>query len=254
MNAARIAFGKVLHHRLRPAEHRFAYPVFFLLLPLHRLDKVAAPFFSVNRANLFSFRFADHGACDGSPPLPWIRTLLAREGIAADGEVWLQAFPRMLGYVFNPVSFWYCHDRAGQLAAVLAEVRNTFGERHHYLIAHADGRPILDGETLEARKVFHVSPFMAVQGHYRFRFHARPGDARILARIDHADAEGDLLRTAISGRAVPLTAPRLLRAFFGYPWMTLGVMARIHWQALRLWLKRVPFFSKPQPPFEETTR
>ncbi len=95
---------------------------------------------------------------------------------------------------------------------------------------------------------------MAVQGHYRFRFHARPGDARILARIDHADAEGDLLRTAISGRAVPLTAPRLLRAFFGYPWMTLGVMARIHWQALRLWLKRVPFFSKPQPPFEETTR
>ncbi len=82
----------------------------------------------------------------------------------------------MLGYVFNPVSFWYCHDRAGNLAAVLAEVSNTFGERHNYLVAHADGRPIRAGETLEARKVFHVSPFMAVQGHYRFRFHARPGD------------------------------------------------------------------------------
>ena len=165
-----------------------------------------------------------------------------------------KAFPRMLGYVFNPVSFWYCHDRAGDLVAVLAEVNNTFGERHNYLVAHADGRPIRAGETLDARKVFHVSPFMAVQGHYRFRFHARPGDPRILARIDHADAGGDLLHTAISGRVLPLTAPRLARAFFGYPWMTLGVMARIHWQALRLWLKRVPFFSKPQPPFEETTR
>ncbi|MCW5594980.1 MAG: DUF1365 domain-containing protein [Rhodocyclaceae bacterium] len=254
MNPARIVFGQVMHRRLRPARHRFAYPVFFLLLPLQRLDEVAAPLFSVNRANLFSFRFADHGARDGSPPLPWIRALLAREGIVADGEVWLQAFPRMLGYVFNPVSFWYCHDRAGRLAAVLAEVRNTFGERHNYLIAHADGSPIRDGETLEARKVFHVSPFMAVQGHYRFRFHAQPGDARILARIDHADAGGDLLHTAISGRAVPITAPHLLRAFFGYPWMTLGVMARIHWQALLLWLKRVPFHSKPRPPFEETTR
>lgn len=254
MSSAQILFGSVMHRRLRPAQHRFTYPVFALLLPLDRLDEAEAPFFSVNRPNLFSFRFEDHGARDGSHPLPWIRALLAREGIAADGEVWLQCFPRTLGYVFNPVSFWYCHDRDGRLAAVLAEVNNTFGERHNYLVAHADGRPIRDGEALEARKVFHVSPFMAVQGHYRFRFHARPGDPRRLARIDHADAEGDLLHTAISGRAVPLTAARLARAFFGYPWMTLGVMARIHWQALRLWLKRVPFFSKPQPPLEETTR
>ena len=254
MSSAQILFGSVMHRRLRPAQHRFTYPVFALLLPLHRLDEVAAPCFSVNRRNLFSFRFEDHGARDGSHPLPWIRALLAREGIAADGEVWLQCFPRMLGYVFNPVSFWYCHDRDGQLAAVLAEVNNTFGERHNYLVAHADGRPIRDGEALQARKVFHVSPFMAVQGHYRFRFHARPGDPRRLARPHHSDAEGDLLHTAISGRAAPLTGARLMRAFFGYPWMTLGVMARIHWHALRLWLKRVPFFSKPQPPLEETTR
>ena len=254
MSSAQILFGSVMHRRLRPAQHRFTYPVFALLLPLHRLDEVAAPCFSVNRRNLFSFRFEDHGARDGSHPLPWIRALLAREGIAADGEVWLQCFPRMLGYVFNPVSFWYCHDRDGQLAAVLAEVNNTFGERHNYLVAHADGRPIRDGEALQARKVFHVSPFMAVQGHYRFRFHARPGDPRRLARILHTDAQGDQLHTAIYGPAPPRTRARHKRAFFGYPWMTLGVMARIHWHALRLWLKRVPFFSKPQPPLEETTR
>ena len=254
MSSARILFGSVMHRRLRPAQHRFVYPVFGLLLPLDRLDQADAPFFSVNRRNLFSFRYADHGARDGSHPLPWIRALLAREGVVADGEIWLQCFPRMLGYVFNPVSFWYCHDRGGALRAVLAEVNNTFDERHNYLVAHADGRPIRDREALEARKVFHVSPFMAVQGHYRFRFHARPDDPRRLARIDHADADGDLLHTAISGTAAPLTGARLMGAFFGYPWMTLGVMARIHWQALRLWLKRMPFLSKHQHQLEETTR
>ena len=254
MSSAKIVFGSVMHRRLRPVGHRFVYPVFSLLLPLDRLEQAEAPFFSVNRSNLFSFRHADHGARDGSHPLPWIRALLAREGVPADGEIWLQCFPRMLGYVFNPVSFWYCHDRSGALVAVLAEVNNTFGERHNYLVAHADGRPIHDGETLEARKVFHVSPFMAVAGHYRFRFRARLDDARRLARVDLANAAGDLLHTSISGRAAPLTAARLARAFFGYPWMTLGVMARIHWQALRLWLKRVPFFRKPEPPLEETTR
>lgn len=254
MSSACILFGTVVHRRLRPVRHRFVYPVFAFLLPLHRLDEAAAPCFSVNRANLFSFRFADHGARDGSHPLPWIRALLAREGIAADGEVWLQCFPRMLGYVFNPVSFWYCHDRSGALVAVLAEVNNTFGEHHNYLVAHADGRPIGEDEALSARKVFHVSPFLALEGSYRFRFRARPGDARRLARVELADAAGELLHTALSGHALPLTRARLARAFFGYPWMTLGVMIRIHWQALRLWLKRVPFFSKPQPPLEETTR
>lgn len=252
---ARILFGRVFHARLRPVRHAFAYPVFFLRIPLSAMARAGRGIFSVDRWNLLALRSGDHGPRDGSPLEPWVRAQLARAGVrGADGEILLQAFPRVLGFVFNPISIFHCHDRAGALRAVLCEVSNTFGERHNYLVAHADGRPIRDGEALEARKVFHVSPFMAVRGHYRFRFHARPGEPRRLARIDHADAEGDLLHTAISGHAVPLTAARLARAFFGYPWMTLGVMARIHWQALRLWLKRVPFFSKPQPPLEETTR
>jgi len=256
--AARLFFGQVMHRRLRPAEHRFVYPVYFCVLPLSEVACSASALFSVNRWNLFSFHFADHGARDGSHPLPWIRFLLAQEGIHADGEVWLQCFPRVLGFVFNPISLWFCHDRAGNLMAVLAEVNNTFGERHNYLLAHADGRPIRDGETLERRKVFHVSPFMAVAGHYRFRFHARAGQdgnaAWRLARIDHGDAAGDLLHTAISGNAEPLASGPLLKAFVRFPLLTLGVILRIHWQALKLWRKRVPFFRKPAPPLEETTR
>ena len=255
---ARLFFGQVVHRRLRPAAHQFVYPVYFCLLPLSVIESVGSALFSVNRFNLFSFNFADHGARDGSHPLPWIRDLLDKNGIVADGEISLQCFPRVLGFVFNPVSFWFCEDRSGELVAVLAEVRNTFGERHNYLLAHDDGRPIADGDELESDKVFHVSPFMALAGHYRFRFSARVGLDGLpswrLARIDHADAAGDLLHTALSGRASPLASGNLLRAFFGYPLLTLMAVVRIHWQALRLWLKRVPFYRKPEPPLEETTR
>jgi DUF1365 family protein len=256
--SARLFFGHVMHRRLRPAANRFVYPVYFCLLPLSGIEQPASPLFSVNRWNLFSFRFSDHGARDGSHPLPWIRRLLLAEGLHADGEVWLQCFPRVLGFVFNPISMWFCHDTSGNLVAILAEVTNTFGERHNYLLANVDGRPIRDGERIERRKVFHVSPFMAIDGHYHFRFHARNDEAGNpvwrLARIDHGDAGGDLLHTSISGEAEPLTTGPLLKAFVRFPLLTLGIVLRIHWQALKLWVKRVPFFTKPEPPLEETTR
>lgn len=248
-----LYFGKVMHARLRPKRNAFAYRVFFLRIPLSRLRELSGPLLSLNRWNLFSFNESDHGARDGSPLEPWIRSLLAREGIrGADGEVVLQAFPRVLGYVFNPVSFWFCHDRGGALRAILCEVNNTFGESHNYLLAHADGRAIVDGEVLTARKVFHVSPFCEVRGRYTFRFDGGHGDCR--ARIDYGDNDGRLLATAVWGRAVPLRTVNLLRAFLFYPWMTVGVMARIHYQALKLWLKGVKYVPKPLPPAQETTR
>ena len=249
----KLFLGAVMHRRLRPAANHFLYRVFFLAIPLSNVAALGNRWFGVNRWNLLGFDFRDHGARDGSHPLEWIRALLAREGLAvADGEVWLQAFPRVLGYVFNPVSFWMCHDRAGRLRAIVCEVNNTFGERHCYVLAHPDARPIVSLEQLAARKEFHVSPFCRVEGEYRFRFVA--GGSRVLARIDYGDADGDLLHTSISGRAAPYSARALLGAFCAHPWMTLGVVARIHWQAARLWAKRVPFFSKPVPPLQEVTR
>jgi hypothetical protein len=252
MSAPQICFGQVMHRRLRPAENRFVYGVFYLRVPVDDVRSLARPLLSVNRWNLLSFHERDHGPRDGSALEPWIRALLARHGVAADGEIVLQAFPRVLGYVFNPVSFWLCHDRTGALRAVLAEVNNTFGESHNYLIARPDGGPIGEVDWLEARKVFHVSPFCRVEGRYRFLFGGQ--GRRNLARIDYHDGEGRLLVTSIAGEAEPLTTRALLRAFLLHPWMTVGVVLRIHWQALRLWLKRVPFFAKPLPPAEETTR
>ena len=251
--APSLSFGTVMHRRLRPAENRFMYPVFFLSVPLTRLETLENRWFSLNRWNVFSLRFADYGARDGSHPLAWVHEILESNRLGcADGEVWLQTFPRILGYVFNPVSFYFCHDRPGQLRAVLCEVNNTFGEHHHYLVAHPDGRPIGREDALVARKVLHVSPFARAEGAYRFRFHRDAG--RSLVRIEYFDAAGDLLHTSVSGTARPYDVRALAAAFVRQPWLTLGVTLRIHLQALRLWSKRVPYFRKPAPPPEVLTR
>ena len=242
MNAALLAIGEVRHRRLRPAANAFAYPTTFLLLPMRALRALPQPALARNRFGLLAFHDRDHG--DGrDDALAWLDELLAAEGLQADGEIWLHTYPRVLGFVFKPVSFWYCHHGDGTLAAVVAEVNNTFGERHCYLL---DGPGLGWGRELQARKVFHVSPFCRVQGRYRFRF-MRTSD-RVVARIDHDDDAGALLQTSVSGRLQALTPRSVRAAFFGMPLMSLGVIARIHWQALRLWLKRVPFVSKPAPP------
>lgn len=246
---AQLATGVVRHRRLRPASNAFDYRTFFLLLPMRALRAQPDAALARNQAGLLSFHDRDHGD-GGLDALAWADALLAAEGILdADGEVWLQTYPRVLGYAFKPVSFWYCHRTDGSLAAVLAEVNNTFGERHVYLLA---GPGLAFGQEQRARKVFHVSPFCSVEGDYRFRF-MRTAD-RIVARIDHDDAAGPLLQTSVSGGLTPLTQASARRAFFSMPLMTLGVIARIHWQALRLWRKRVPFFSKPRPPGAFITR
>lgn len=255
--SARLYTGEVMHRRKAPVAHAFRHGVFFIRLRIDAPPARWPALISRNRWNVFGFRDADHGPRDGSALEPWLRDVLARHGLAcADGAIWLQTFPRVLGYVFNPVSFWLCHDRDGALRAVLAAVSNTFGEHHHYLVAHADRRPIQSGDWLQSRKVFHVSPFFPVSGQYRFRFSETltPRGAHCSFRIDYDDGQGAGLVTSVSGTAAPWSSPALARAFFRYPWMTLGVMLRIHYHALRLWLKRVPFYSKPLPPAEKTTR
>ena len=245
MNAAvpLLGTGVVRHRRLRPRENAFDYRTYFLMLPMRALRRDGAGRLVRNRAGLVSFFDRDHG--DGrADALAWLDELLLAEGVRdATGEAWLHTYPRVLGYVFKPVSFWYCHRQDGTLAAIVAEVNNTFGERHCYLLAGPD---LGWGRELTARKVFHVSPFCSVQGSYRFRF-MRTED-RVVARVDHDDDAGALLETSVSGHLAPLTPAAARAAFFGMPLMTLSVVARIHWQALKLWRKRVPFFSKPAPP------
>jgi uncharacterized protein len=257
---AEICFGRVMHKRFKPVVHPFSYGVFFLRIPLSAVSSIGNRWLGHDRFNLLSFMTRDYGPRDGSDLGVWMRGLLQREGITqADGEIVLQTFPRVLGYVFNPISIWYCFDRAGGLRAALCEVNNTFGERHNYLVAHPDQRVIAANDWLTAQKVFHVSPFCEVTGHYRFRFEQH--DGRAFAQIDyHDDApfaspdESRLIATTVHGRPEAISARRTLIAFLCHPLMTFGVVARIHWQALKLWLKRVPFVSKPAPPAAETTR
>ena len=253
-DAPAIVAGEIMHRRTRPAANAFTYPAFCLRLPLSQLSELPARGVAWNRPGLVSFHDRDHGPRDGSPLAPWIRQLLVRERIEADGEIVLHAFPRMLGYVFNPVSFWVCHHACGTVAAVLVEVNNTFGETHHYLLAHPHGAPLVSGETLTACKVFHVSPFCDVNGQYAFRFHFGPD--RWLARIDYFDGDGAdvLLETHVSGRVQALTSSASRGLLWRYRWFTLAVVARIHWHAARLWFKRVPLFSKPAPPEVPITR
>ncbi len=256
-----IGFGQVRHTRLRPAVNRFAYPTYFLMLPMRRLRSEPHVDLARNRFGLISFHDRDHG--DGrADSLAWLDELLLREGVSdANGEVWLHCYPRVLGHTFKPVSFWYCHRADDSLAAVVVEVNNTFGERHCYLL---HGPQLAYGKEQLSAKVFHVSPFCAVTGRYRFRFMhstARPSGGigrdvmtRTVARIDHDDENGALIQTSVSGTLQVLSVRSLRQAFFGMPLMTLGVIGRIHWQALRLWAKRVPFWRKPPPPAVFVTR
>ncbi len=246
---ALLGFGQVWHKRLRPAGHEFRHDSYFLMLPLRSLRREPEPWLRRNRWGLLSFHDRDHGE-GGSDALAWFEQLLAREDIHdADGEIWLQTYPRILGHTFKPVSFWWAMRADGSPAALLAEVNNTFGDRHCYLLS---GPELRLGAELSAAKLLHVSPFCALEGRYRFRFHLRRDDAgsprHALVRVDHDDAQGALLQTSLGGTLQALKASSVLRAFFGMPLLTLGVVLRIHWHALRLWLKRVPFHRRPAAP------
>ena len=245
--AAWVVTGHVMHERVWPLANRFVYPVFNLRLALSRLGEIRSSCLGIDRARPLSIRTRDYGPGDGSDLLGWIRGHLLTAGLDATGEVWLQTMPRVLGFAFNPISCWYCHDAEGRLRAILAEVSSTFGERHRYLLGAHDRGEITPRTELRCHKRMHVSPFCEVRGSYRFRVLERAG--RTVLSIDYHDGERLVLRTAVGGRIAPATDGALWQALLGQPLLTLGVVAKIHWQALRLWLRRLPLHTKPdQPP------
>ena len=246
-----VCLGEVLHARQRPRHYAFRHNAFFMRL---RMDVPPAPAelpagFGWNRRGWLSFHDADHGTGQGRA-IDWLHRQLAAHGLRADGPIWLHCFPRVLGYAFKPVSFWFCHAADERLVAVVCEVNNTFGERHTYVL-HAQGAALKAGELMTAGKSFHVSPFFGVSGHYHFRFMQQAD--RHVARVEHRDDHGLLLSTSLSGRAVELTDGTLRQVLWSYPLFTIGVIVRIHLHALQLWLRRIPFFSKPPAPVRETT-
>ena len=246
-----IGFGQVRHARIKPAKNAFSYATYFLMLPMRAMQASRSHSLAHNQSGLLSFYDRDHG--DGrANAVAWLDELLVREGITdATGEAWLHTYPRVLGYTFKPVSFWYCHGGDGSLRVIVVEVNNTFGERHCYLL----DKPHY-GQSLTADKVFHVSPFCTLDGSYRFRFMRswRAGLEKTVARIDYDDSTGPLIQTSVSGTLEPVTNAALRKALWRYPAMTFGVVARIHWQAFKLWRKHVPFIPKPKPPELFVTR
>lgn len=231
--------GEVMHRRLRPVPHRFTYRVFWLLLDLDELPTLAtgARLLSVARPNLLSFRPSDHGPGDGTPLLPWALARLARAGIVlAQPRIRLLTFPRLLGYAFTPLSIFCCED-GDRLAAVIYEVRNTFGERHHYVLP-ADG-----GAAQACGKSFHVSPFLGMDALYRFRL-APPGE-RLALSIRQEDGRGPVMIACMRGKRLPLGDGSILSCLVRDPLMTPKVTVGIHLEALRLWLKGAQHFRRP---------
>jgi len=241
-----LVFGHVMHKRLFPKVNGFTYGMYYIALPLSKLAEIAdGRRFGLDRFGVMSFYRRDHGDRSGGDLMAWARGILSSFAVkAADGEIVLVSLPRVLGYVFNPVSFWLCHDSEGGLRAVICEVNNTFGETHSYLCARSDGQVIGTDDWLEGRKLFHVSPFLKREGHYRFRFAVT--DKGFGVWIDFHDKAGDRqLLTALTGTLSPWSRESLRRAFWRYPLVTLKAIGLIHWNAVKLLAKGIRYVPKP---------
>lgn len=243
--------GQTFHGRKGSVENAFRYSVDYVLLDAEA--KVRGPWlFARNGAGLTSLHDADHGG----PPKAgrgalWVRDVLKQHQITGVATIELLAQPRMLGHVFNPVSFWLCRRQDGALITVIAEVSNTFGDRHSYLCHHPDLRPIAPSDTLQARKIFHVSPFQPAEGGYSFRFDI--SEDRIGVWIDYARGDGGLIAT-LTGKRRPLTNHAILRSAVTRPLGARRVLGLIHWQAFKLWLKGARYRARPTPPENEVSR
>ncbi|HYD27271.1 DUF1365 domain-containing protein [Brevundimonas sp.] len=252
--ASALYRGEVMHRRLRPRQHRLAYRVFWLLLDLSEIDRLdrSLKLFSRNRFNLLSFHDRDHGDGSGTALREQIEALLARAGLdSGGGPIRLLTMPRVLGYVFNPISLFYCHHPDGRLAAMIYEVTSTFGVRHAYLIPVPPADQAVGRISQGAAKALHVSPFMGMEMDYEFRGRV-PGE-RLELSIGGFDADGPLINAAMIADRRPLTDAALLSAVAAIPLLTFKVVAAIHWEALKLWLKGVRLRPAPAPAAEPFT-
>jgi DUF1365 family protein len=251
--AAALYFGDVMHARLKPMGHRFSYRVMSLLIDLDHLDAAdrQSRLFGVNRAALYSFRESDHGDRDGSSLRAYAQRCAAQHDIdLTGGRVELLCYPPLLGYTFSPLSTYFCRRADGELALIIYEVRNTFGDIHSYVMPIKSGELTEAGIRQEQDKLFYVSPFLDMPMRYHFRV-SPPGQS-VKLRILETDPEGPILAATFIGQRRALTSAALLRSFFGLPLVTFKIMAAIHWEALRLWIKGARLVPRPVGPAKNT--
>ncbi len=242
---ARLYLGKTTHLRTQPRAHRFSYNVFQIMVDVDHLDTAFKGLKTLRngRFGLFSFAARDHGARDGSSLRVWVQGVLDQLGLRVQTHrISLLCFPRVLGFVFNPISLFFVHDDQGVLRAVIYEVNNTFGQTHAYALP-ANG---LDVEHQLADKALYVSPFYRVEGGYKFTV-TDPNDRFHLTILKQVGDEIDFTATLVA-RRLSLSDGQLLKLFLTMPFMTLGVVIAIHWEALRLWIKGAVFGARPPGP------
>lgn len=244
MFASGLYPGVVSHTRLKPRRHSLRYRIFMLLLDLDELEALdrGLKLFSLRRFNLTGFDPRRHGDGSAAPLKAQVEARLADAGIAHGGPVRMLAMPRILGMGFNPLTVYFCHRPDGALGAILYEVNNTFGERHSYLIP-AEDAPIV---KQSCEKGFYVSPFMDMALSYAFRVRLPGEQVQVLVDVD--DAEGRVLATGFVAERRDLTDRNLARAWLTHPWMTVGVLGAIHWEALFIWLKGEKIRQRPTKP------
>ena len=245
--AGALYIGEVMHQRLRPFGHRLAYRVFSLLVDLDRLDELdrMSPLFSVDAANLVAFRQSDH-VSEGSVRAHADR-LLAQAGLDRPAaRILLLCYPRIFGYVFNPISVYFAYDDAGALVALIYAVRNTFGEKHSYVARIEPGDMSDAGVRQTRRKLFHVSPFVGMDA--RYHFHVLPPGETVRLRINETEAGEPLLAASFGGSVAQLNSAALTACLLKIPLMTWKITAGIHWEALKLWLKGARFHRSPPAP------
>lgn len=243
--------GSVMHRRLSPRRHRLRYGAFWMLLDLDETDTLdkRLSLFSHNRFNLFGFRDVDHGDGKSASLRTYVdRTLIEHNIDCRGGRIALLCMPRILGYVFNPLSVYFCHRADGSLAALLYEVRNTFGEMHSYLLPVSGEAPVVHQHCT---KEFYVSPFLDMNMTYEFRI--VPPDERVSVVVAVDDKSGPVLVASLTGSRQVLTDQALAAIFLRLPLLTLKVMAAIHWEALKIWWKGMRYYPRPPAPLHKVT-
>ena len=245
--ASQIYLGQVMHQRFFPMQYQFRYGVMNLKVDIDQIDQEAQSltWFSLNRFNLFSLHFKDYGARKKDQAWRvWADELLSEYGLPEVAhKIELVCFPRFMNITFNPLAMWYAYNAQGELIAIIGEVSNTFGQWHHYVLTN-QGEPLADNVKAQAKKVFHVSPFIGMDCQYQFRF-SKPGEHYKIGIYQTENNQSVLTSTQV-GQAQELTSKNLIKAAIKHPFNTLKILWMIHWWAIKIWVKGGKFHSTPK--------